>query len=186
MRTTLRPHIAAVLLALLAALGVVSAAVAQSDGRLSASGSGSAVVDGRVVMYGALGGRNAQIRVEDRAGDASFMVNGRPVTAKRSRRKIEFRYSGPATFVISGSSLRAEITGDVSSLSVVGTGVFRLSGRGTFVLNDTYYPAWKGRTMTLDVPAPASVRRDRRTTRSPGLGDPRPAPPAAVPIPAAP
>lgn len=183
MRPTTRPHILAVLLAVLAALGLVSSAAAQTDGRLSANGSGSAVVDGRVVVYGSNGGRNAQIRIEDRSGDASFIANGRPVTPKRTRKKSEFRYTGPATFVVSGTQVRIEITGDIPSLSVVGIGQFRLSGRGSFTLNDAFYPAWRGKQMSLAPPA-ASVRRGRRTQSAAQATVPVAPPP--VPVPAAP
>jgi hypothetical protein len=163
MRHTTRPQIivAALIVAVLSLIAATTALGQAADGRLMATGSGNVVVDGRVVVFGTLSGRRAVLRVDDRAGDASVRLGNRALARSKGRRgPVVFR--GPGTFVVSGSSVRVTLRGEVPNLQLVGSGGIVLAGRGTFTLNDVFYPTWRGRAMRIEPPATAQRRRVRR------------------------
>ena len=147
--------------------GIVVAADAPAPGlgaRLAADGSGQAQIDGNVmVAFGLVGGRNSAIVVSDRGGDAKVTLNGKEVgpTRVRERGKLrETKISGAnGRFLISGSRIQLQIRGGQVSLSAVAIGTARLSGKGTYSLNDSPPAAWNGaETLALN---PDGKRRRR-------------------------
>jgi hypothetical protein len=180
--------LAALAAAIFLTTGIVVAADPPPAGlgaRLAADGAGQAQIDGNVmVAFGLVGGRNSAIVVSDRAGDAKVTLNGKEVTPTRIRERGKLRetkISGAnGRFLISGSRIQLQIRGGQISLSTVAIGTARLSGKGTYSLNDSPSAAWNGaQTITLTpdgkrrrrhscaycapaTPAPAHAQRGRR------------------------
>jgi hypothetical protein len=149
--------------ALFAALSLTAGIAGAADpppaglgARLAADGAGQIQIDGNVmVAFGVVGGRNSGIIITDRGGDARVTVNGKEIapTRTRERGKVrETRINGASgRFLISGSRIQLQIRGGQLSMSTAAIGTARLSGKGTYSLNDSPLAAWNGAQLALNV-----------------------------------
>lgn len=159
------------------------------DGRVAANGRGTAIFEGQMVLYGQVAGRRSPgIRVIDTTGDAQVVMNGSPVTPRRSGRYREFRMGYGGLFVISGSGLRVTITAERLNLSAAGAGQVRLAGSGSYSVNEQGPFRWNGRTFPMNVTPRRAPTQQRRSvapvrTTSPVAGGPiAPPPPSTAPV----
>jgi hypothetical protein len=118
------------------------------SGLLHATGSGHAVVVGRVTLSGNLP-RRSVLRVIDRAGDASVHVAGVRVPL-RKRRALLRRASG--IVFASGSDVTLHLTGTGMDLSAAGVGRATLRGTGRYRLNLAAERAWPQGAIRLAQP----------------------------------
>lgn len=131
------------------------------SGQLEASGSGSALLSGRLVAFGEITGVATQgrIQVRDRAGDATFTFDGAPVRFNR-RGRAQVRGS-TGRFFVSGTAVRITLARVKLSLSSAGRGLARLRGQGLYRLNSERTRRWNGRAIRIAPSPPGNRRRPR-------------------------
>ncbi|MEZ5079854.1 MAG: hypothetical protein R2878_04165 [Thermoleophilia bacterium] len=113
------------------------------SGQLQAAGGGSVTLDGRFVSFGLVAEGDGEVRVTDRAGDASVRINGRSISLKRGVTTAVELDSGKR-FYLSGSQFRVAINGHRYVLNASGFGTAVLSGSGYYILNSGRPQSWSG------------------------------------------
>ncbi|MGI9538812.1 MAG: hypothetical protein ACR2N6_01530 [Miltoncostaeaceae bacterium] len=141
-----------------------------SSGQLEASGRGSVILNGRLVMFGQIVGRRSRIVVRDRThrkrrpGDAVVTLNGEELEFNR-RGRLNVR-GKEGRFFVQGSRVQVKIVATQLSFSTAGRGHARLRGRGFYRLNDERTQRWSRRTVRIE-PSFSSTRR-RQNNEIPG------------------
>ncbi len=132
------------------------------SGQLQANGTGSVILNGRLVAFGGItrvaGGGG--IRVRDRAGDATFTFDGTPVRFDR-RGSAAVRGSA-GRFFVSGTAVRVTLVRVRVNLSSAGRGFARLRGRGLYRLNDGPRRRWRRRPVRIAPSPPGNRGRPAR------------------------
>ena len=134
-----------------------------TSGQLEASGRGTVVLSGRLVMFGQIVGQRSRIVVRDRThrrrkpGDAVVTVNGQELKFNR-RGRLTVR-GAEGRFFVQGSRVQVKIIATQLSFSTAGRGYARLGGRGFYRLNDERTQRWSRRTVRIEPKSSSTIRR---------------------------
>ena len=113
-------------------------------GQIGIEGSGHVQLRGSFMSWGTLQ-QDMTIRVVDHAGDGVLRV-GRSCVALRPtprRTRMAVLHSPKQRFMIDGSDIRVDISGDgFMSIAVTGSGKGELNGVGTFTVNQGAKKSW--------------------------------------------
>jgi hypothetical protein len=123
---------------------------------LEATGAGSMTVTGRLAVNGSIARRGSLV-VTDRAGDASAYLAGAPLRFDRRGQARVRRASG--ILYVTGSEVSVQVQSGDLTFAVAGVGRVRLSGDGTYTLNDEPEKAWSGSWIRLVPPRDAGGGR---------------------------
>lgn len=157
------------------ALLFATAAAQTMDGRLQVDGSGSVAVDGKVAVIGAASSRrNATLRVVDRLGDAQVSFNGITLTPRVVAGRREFRVRENGRFLVTGSAVSVDVSGDALSLSIAGVGTARLRGKGTMQVDGGPVQALGNTTVRLGSQARRGNSSGKRKVRNRSVAVARP------------
>lgn len=163
MRRTLALGLALALAAPAAAQAAPSAfelAEQVTSGRLEASGTGTIVLNGRFVVFGAMGSGGSLV-VKDSGGDVKVVVDSRVVAdasqspRKRRVREVRLRVKPTQRFYVEGSRVRVQIVGTDVSIVAAGRGRVSLRGDGEFAVNGGQPIAWPSSSSSLQLLPPS-------------------------------
>jgi hypothetical protein len=130
----------------LGSLGLpATAEAASSSARVQATGTGTIVVQGQLVVFGLVTG-TSRITVVDRRGDGHVTMNGRTRMRslkgqRRKKRRILIR-KAEGRFYVRGSRISVVVRSPSLNVAIAGKGKLRMKGVGRYTLNGSRARNW--------------------------------------------